>query len=259
MPEQWQRVDTALAAQMLGDDGLRSIAFLHGFTQTGNSWKPIAERLVDRGFRCMVVDLPGHGESSHIDADLVTTANLVADTVGPTALVGYSLGGRTALHVALQHPQLVRHLVVIGANPGIATPAERVARRDADEALARHLESIGVDRFLEEWLQQPLFAGLTLDAESIADRRRNTVEGLATSLRRAGTGTQDSLWPRLPHITAPLLALAGEHDLKFAALARELAAAVPDGHVQLVADATHACHLQQPAAVAAAIEAHLDH
>jgi 2-succinyl-6-hydroxy-2,4-cyclohexadiene-1-carboxylate synthase len=148
--------------------------------------------------------------------------------------------------------------VVVGANPGIAAPAERIARRDADEALARHLESIGVDRFLEEWLQQPLFAGLTLDAESIADRRRNTVEGLAMSLRRAGTGTQESLWPRLPHITAPLLALAGEHDLKFAALARELAAAVPDGHVQLVADATHACHLQQPAAVAAAIEAHLD-
>lgn len=258
MHEQWQRVDGSLAAQAMGDDGLRTIAFLHGFTQTGNSWKPLAERLAARGFRCVVVDLPGHGDSSHIDADLVATADLVADTVGPAALVGYSLGGRTALHVALQHPQLVRHLVVIGANPGIASPNEQVARRNADEVLARHIESIGVDRFLDEWLQQPLFAGLTLDDESIADRRRNTVEGLAMSLRRAGTGTQESLWPRLPQITAPLLAMAGEHDVKFAALAHQLAAAVPRGSVQLVAEATHACHLQQPAAVAAAIETHLD-
>ena len=186
MPDTWQRVDGPLAAQHLGDEGLRTITFLHGFTQTGNSWKPIAERLVDRGFRCVLLDLPGHGDSGHVSADLPTTADLAAATVGPAAWVGYSLGGRTALHIALQHPELVKHLVVIGANPGIVDTAERATRKAADDELADHIAQVGVEQFLDEWLRQPLFAGLESDEASLADRRRNTVSGLAMSLRTAG-------------------------------------------------------------------------
>ena len=52
------------------------------------------------------------------------------------AWLGYSMGGRYALHVALRHPELVRRLVLVSATGGIDDPAERAARREGDEALA---------------------------------------------------------------------------------------------------------------------------
>ena len=53
---------------------------------------------------------------------------------------------------------------------------------------------------------------LPLDAADLDDRRRNTVAGLASSLRLAGTGTQEPLWDRLGMLTMPVLVLAGERD-----------------------------------------------
>lgn len=249
---------TPLAAARYGDEGLRRVVFLHGFTQTMQSWVPIAEAVADRGFECVVIDLPGHGGSGEVRATLSDTAPLLADTAGRAAYVGYSLGGRTALHLAASHPALVQHLVLIGANPGLDDTTERAARCDADRALAQRLRAEGVAAFLDWWLAQPLFAGLVVDDAARADRLRNSAEGLARSLELAGTGAQESLWPLLSAFTMPLLAMAGEHDTKFAALARRIAAAVPRGAHLEVPNASHACHLQQPTFVADAIVEFLD-
>ena len=249
---------TPLAAARYGDDGLRRVVFLHGFTQTMNSWKPIAETVADRGFECVVVDLPGHGDSRTVQADLDTTARLLADTTGRAAYVGYSLGGRTALHLAAAHPALVQHLALVGANPGIDDATERAARAAADHELAQRLRNEGVPAFLEWWLEQPLFSGLVVDDTARADRLRNTAEGLARSLELAGTGAQESLWPLLASFGMPVLAIAGEHDTKFTALARQIATAAPHGAYLAVQGASHACHLQRPAVVADAIVEFLD-
>ena len=82
------------------------------------------------------------------------------------------------------------------------------------------------------------------------DRRRNTVAGLAASLRLAGTGTQADLWGRLGRLDVPVLVLAGERDAKFTALGRELAATIGENaRFEAVADAGHAAHLEQPGGV----------
>mgnify|MGYP003375547660 FL=1 len=99
----------------------------------------------------------------------------------------------------------------------------------------------------------PLFGGLQLTPEQLADRLRNTPEGLAGSLRLAGTGAQGSLWPRLRELNMPVLAIAGALDLKFAAIAQQIADAAPEGAAALVAGAAHAAHLQQPETVAVLI------
>src|SRR5436190_1911294 len=78
---------------------------------------------------------------------------------GGGAWLGYSMGGRIALHVALGHPDDVSRLVLVGATPGIVDPIDRATRCEADEALAAMVERVGVDAFLEQWLAQPLFAG----------------------------------------------------------------------------------------------------
>ncbi len=240
----WRRSTGDLAGWTCGQG--RRLVFVHGFTQTANSWKPIAARFAAEGYQSIIVDQPGHGDSAEVRTDLPATAGLLTSMCDQAVYVGYSMGGRLCLHAALLHPQLVRGLALVGATPGIADERDRAARRDADERLADTIERIGVDAFLDDWLAQPLFAGLIVDDQQRADRQRNTARGLAASLRVAGTGAQASLWPRLGELDMPVLAIAGELDEKYAAIGRQIAATVPDGRFAEIAGAGHAAHLQDP-------------
>jgi 2-succinyl-6-hydroxy-2,4-cyclohexadiene-1-carboxylate synthase len=250
---EWRPHAGPLAAEQLGDHGAHRIAFVHGFTQTGNSWKPIAEWFAANGFLVTIVDLPGHGGSSHVRADLRRTADMLAKICGVGTYVGYSLGGRACLHLALMYPHLVKSLILIGANPGIDDAGERAERRETDDKLCARMQEIGVEAFLQEWMALPLFGNLQQTPEQVADRLRNTADGLESSLRLAGTGAQGSLWPRLRELNMPVLAIAGAEDHKFAAIAEQIANAVPSGSFRLVGAAAHAAHLQQPEAVVTAI------
>ena len=220
------------------------LVLVHGFTQTSRSWGPLAEALAER-FAVVTVDAPGHGESAAIEVDLRRAAELIGAAGGRATYLGYSMGGRMCLELALDDPPLVERLVLISATAGIADPAERAARRQHDEALAATLERDGLDAFLERWLAQPLFAGLT--DTGLADRRRNTVAGLASSLRLAGTGTMAPAWERLGTIGVPVLLVAGSLDTKFVALAERMAAALPCAELAIVEGAGHTVHLEQPA------------
>lgn len=231
-----------------------TIVFVHGFTQTGRSWQPIAEYFVRAGHRCVLVDLPGHGGSAHVRADLRRAADMLGTVGGPAVYVGYSLGGRVCLHLALMYPHLVERLALIGAHPGIDDDGDRSARRAADDALASHIHAVGVSAFLREWVAQPLFGGMSATEADFADRERNTADGLASSLRMMGTGTQVPLWPRLLELTMPVLAMAGADDHKFAAVAAQLAEAAPHARSLLIDGAAHAAHLQRPDAVVSALE-----
>jgi 2-succinyl-6-hydroxy-2,4-cyclohexadiene-1-carboxylate synthase len=222
------------------------VVLVHGFTQTGRSWLPVAERLSTL-HAFTLVDLPGHGGSSGVRAGLWETAEQVASAGGRAAYVGYSLGGRVSLHLALSRPELVGQLVLVGATAGLEDDAERQRRRDADGALAERLEAEGVEPFVRWWLSQPLFATLADGAAGLDGRLVNSPEGLASSLRLAGLGTQEPLWDRLGQLDMPVLVLAGELDTRFAALARRLTDAIgPNAELVLVPGAGHACHLERP-------------
>ena len=245
----WQRLDGPLAAQRCGSG--RRVVLVHGFTQTAASWHPIADALVAHGVEVVLADLPGHGSSGAVSADLPGAADLLAATCGTAAYVGYSLGGRVCLHLAVQHPHLVTALALLGATPGLVTVEERMARRSADEALAQRIAALGVEAFLDEWTSLPLFGSLDPTPDDLAARRANTADGLADSLRRCGTGTQQPLWGELASLSMPVLAMAGSRDTKFLAIAQQMAHAAPKGRFRAIADADHAAHLQQPAAVLA--------
>lgn len=252
---EWRTLSGPLGAEQLGAEGAPQMTFVHGFAQTGNSWKPIAEYFAGHGFLVTVVDMPGHGNSAQVRADLRRTADMLSAIGGTGTYVGYSLGGRACLHLALLYPNLVERLIVLGANPGIDDAGLRAARREADDVLEARMNELGLDAFLREWAAQPLFGGLVLTDAQQADRLRNTTDGLGSSLRLAGTGAQGSLWPRLRELNMDVLALAGADDDKFSAIARQIADAVPSGRFLLIPDAAHAAHLQQPETVAAAIAA----
>jgi 2-succinyl-6-hydroxy-2,4-cyclohexadiene-1-carboxylate synthase len=228
--------------------------WLHGFTQTKDSAHQFRTILAGT-CEVVILDLPGHGENAAIKASLDETADLLAEALPdePFVLGGYSLGARVALHFALRHPTRLRRLVVLGASRGIEDPVQRAERRRRDEALAVRIETIGTSAFLEEWLAQPMFATLPVDPIERASRSSDP-GGLASSLRLAGTGTQDWLAPRLPTMAVPTLALAGANDEKFSLEAAAIAAGVAAGVARLVPDARHAAHLERPESSAAVVK-----
>jgi 2-succinyl-6-hydroxy-2,4-cyclohexadiene-1-carboxylate synthase len=230
------------------------VVLVHGFTQTLRSWGPVATRLAARR-QVVRVDLPGHGGSRGVRVGFAEATRLVGEAGGVGVYVGYSLGGRLCLRLALDRPDLVNGLVLIGASPGIADPAERAGRRADDEALAGRIEREGVAAFLERWLAGPLFATLPAETAGLDERLANTPEGLASALRRLGTGVQEPLWDRLATVAPPTLLVAGALDAKFGAIAREMAAAIgPAARVVLVPGAGHAVHLERPAELAGLVE-----
>jgi 2-succinyl-6-hydroxy-2,4-cyclohexadiene-1-carboxylate synthase len=242
------------------------LLMLHGFTQTRRSWGRFAE-VLGRERALVLVDLPGHGQSSEVRADPWVTAELVLEVARTDAtarqrdatarvdLLGYSLGARLALHVALSHPEAVRRLTLVSATAGIEDEEARQERRRRDAQLADELEAGGdVAGFVRRWLAAPMFATLRDDSSNMDSRLTNTAAGLASSLRLTGAGAQEPLWSRLGTLEPPLLAVAGATDPRYVGLARRMVQAVPAGTLSVVPGAGHAVHLEQPELTARVVD-----
>lgn len=230
------------------------VVALHGFTQTARSWVSLA---VGLNRPVIAPDLPGHGDcAAERPADLFAAAALIRARVGPPGSVvsaarpavwiGYSLGGRVLLHLALAHPETVAGIILVSTTAGIDDQTEREARRASDSALADRIEQVGVHVFVDEWLAQPLFALLTVPPSERIDRCRNTAAGLAHSLRSCGTGSQAPLWSRLSEIIVPTLIVSGTEDTKFEALGQRLASSIPSSTHHRMSGAGHSCAAEQP-------------
>ena len=227
------------------------LVLVHGFTQTRHSWDPLLPALTDHDV--VALDAPGHGDAADVRLSLTDGGAWLARAGSAGVYVGYSMGGRFCLHASLAEPHAVRGLVLVSATGGIDDDRERAARRASDDALADRIESIGVPAFIDEWLAQPLFAGLDPSCRNVEDRMRNTAAGLASSLRLAGTGTQSPLWDRLTTLRVPTLVVAGADDAKFVALGERLATTIPGAELAIVDGAGHTVHLEQPEPFLAAL------
>lgn len=245
------RVERGAATGRSSSASAPRVVLVHGFTQTAASWDAVAS-LLEPDHSVVTVDAPGHGRSTAVAADLDEGARLLGEAGGRAFYVGYSMGGRLALRLALTEPELVIGLVLIGATAGIDEDEERRRRRRSDEELAAHVESVGVPAFLDRWLSQDLFEGLPQDPDERASRLANTPSGLASSLRLAGTGTMDPpWWDSLHSISAPTVVVAGARDERFTALGHRLVAGIgSNARFAGIDRAGHAAHLHDPRAVA---------
>ena len=236
---------------------------LHGFSGAAANWSQVASVLAEQT-RVVAPDLLGHGRSAApADPARYAMPSAAADLstlwqrldLPPVHLVGYSMGGRLALYLALAYPQMVARLTLESASPGLDSEAERAARRAADEALAERIERGGIPAFVAVWENLPLFATQSADAKASlrAVRLAQRPQGLANSLRGMGTGAQSSLWPRLPELTMPVHLISGALDAKFSAINLRMQTLIPSAHLTLIADAGHTIHLEQPDAYLAAL------
>jgi 2-succinyl-6-hydroxy-2,4-cyclohexadiene-1-carboxylate synthase len=238
-----------------------ALTLLHGFTGSAASWAHVQPQLASR-FKLIVPDLLGHGRTeSPTDPMRYRIARCVDDLIAildamaveRTHLLGYSMGGRMALAAAIERPHRVASLILESASPGLATAAEREARVASDNELADFVERAGVESFVARWERIPLFSSQERLPQAVRSRLReqrlrNDRAGLANSLRGVGTGVQASLWERLCELRVPCLIMAGELDAKFAAIGRQMAAAIAGSRLAIVAGAGHTVHLEQPEA-----------
>ena len=258
------RLDGLLHQVHLFPGALPPILALHGFTGSGLDFAPLAAEL-ERQLVCP--DLVGHGGTdapssvepygmSRVVDRLVALLNRMK--LARLPVVGYSMGGRTALQLALAAPERVSALVLVGATPGLKTQQERRARRYRDSLLASEILKDGVGAFADRWEALPIIASQQRIAapwgEAMRTRRRACrAEGLAGSLRGMGTGRMRPVWTRLPELAVPTLWITGEQDDKFTAIARDAVGLMPKASLSVLRDAGHCAHLERPFEAAAQI------
>ena len=258
-----------LSRKLFGSPENSDVLCLHGFMGSAADWQDVATAIGDRA-SCIALDLPGHGGSLDLTPETYTmegTARAVVRTLDELearrpVIVGYSMGGRLALYLALRHPERCAGLFLESASPGLGSAGEREVRRDADEEKAKRLESGDFENFLRDWHRQPLFAPLAREEgllrRTIEARRRNDPSELARSLRGMGTGSQLSLWEDLEGLAVPTLAVAGELDGKFAGISSRMTSINAKVEPVVIPGVGHNVHDEAPAQYVALLRRFLD-
>lgn len=249
-----------LGVEVRGTPDNAPLVLLHGFSGSAAGWGTHLDTLANSGLYVIALDMLGHGRSdAPVDParyaiercreDIIAALDQLQVHKGRAILLGYSMGGRIALYTAFSG--FFRALILESASPGLTTARERAERRANDERLAERIERDGVPAFVDYWEQLPLFASQRNLPSERRERLRqqrllNNARGLANSLRGVGTGVQPDLHNDLPRLSIPTLLLAGQLDIKYCDIAQEMARALPQARLEIIPDAGHTIHLEQP-------------
>ncbi len=234
------------------------VVLVHGLGATNASMLPLIPAL-SRQFRVLAPDLPGHGGTQATGARHAAAylgewlAAFVRETCdGQVVFVGNSLGGRTALQTGLDHPELVRGLVLLC--PAVAfrrlrqfVPFVRLVRdevaavpfRVPRRVVTRGLQSLFADpsRLPEAWYDSAVDEFLRVLA--VRRNRLATFSAMRHIYLDEPFGG-DGFWDRLPTLQPPALFLWGDRDVLVpAAFDRFVRAALPSGRSIVLDDCGH--------------------
>jgi 2-succinyl-6-hydroxy-2,4-cyclohexadiene-1-carboxylate synthase len=234
------------------------LLLLHGFTGDSSTWTPFCP-VWGKHSKLIIPDIIGHGETeSPEDINRYKIESAAEDLIllldqleiEKIDLLGYSMGGRLALTLAILYPERVRKLILESASPGLKTDEERLLRRMKDEELANFINDQGIMSFVDYWEAIPLFSTMSSLPDSIKEsireqRLSNNAKGLANSLIGMGTGSQASWWGRLDQLSCDMLLLTGEKDEKFCKIAEKMAKDMRKASWIVINDCGHAIHVEQ--------------
>lgn len=236
----------------------QALLLLHGFTGSLHTWDRIVPEL-SQHFTTITVDLLGHGKTdAPSDPERYAIERATEDIIElldrldieKTHLLGYSMGGRLALMLAVRYPNRFHSLILESSSPGIENEEERKKRVQSDEELADFIEEKGMEAFIRYWEDIPLFQSqkrVRLEERNKLRQLRlqNREHGLANSLRGMGTGRQPSLWEEISSLTLPVLLIVGSFDTKYVQLAKQMAERITHAKLNIVNDAGHTVHFEQ--------------
>lgn len=232
------------------------LVLLHGFTGSQATWNDFVQQW-KHSFQVVTIDLFGHGQTT---ATFPKTMEMMVDDlheilkhlgIFQAHILGYSMGGRTALAYASTYPETVLTLTLESASPGLATEQERAERRQKDRQIIQRLERDGLKSFVHFWENIPLFATQKDLPEHVQEKVRQerlaqSASGLIDSLRYMGTGQQTSLWNNLHSLHCPVLLIVGKDDQKFVNLNIKMHTHLPQATLEILEGAGHTVHLEQP-------------
>ncbi|SET33495.1 2-succinyl-6-hydroxy-2,4-cyclohexadiene-1-carboxylate synthase [Oceanobacillus limi] len=232
------------------------IVLLHGFTGSTKTWAPFVTDW-ENDFQIITIDLPGHGRTQidtprSMEACCEDLSQLFEHlSLHSFHLIGYSMGGRTALSFAMLYPNYINSLILESSSPGLEMEEDRHKRQVNDETLAQRIEKEGVASFVKFWENIPLFETQKKLDEHIQrsireERLAQSKEGLASSLRFMGTGSQPNWWGKLNTLKQPVLLIVGELDEKFVRMNQRMRESLPNSQLIVVNNAGHAIHVEQP-------------
>ncbi|MGB6406930.1 MAG: 2-succinyl-6-hydroxy-2,4-cyclohexadiene-1-carboxylate synthase [Planococcus donghaensis] len=245
-----------------------TLVFLHGFTGSTKTWHSVSEKWTDA--KIVMIDLIGHGASSSPEGleaysmerqleDLDALFDQLA--LNNFTLVGYSMGGRTALAYACHYPERLTGLILESASPGLDSEQARKDRQTNDARLAEQIMTGGLVNFVDAWENIALFASQKELPERVQqsvreERLAQNPLGLANSLLGMGTGAQRSYWQELEGLHIPVLLVTGRLDVKFETIAQKMLEQLPNA-VHKTIEAGHAIHVEKPAEFATIVREYL--
>ncbi|MDX9923161.1 MAG: 2-succinyl-6-hydroxy-2,4-cyclohexadiene-1-carboxylate synthase [Ignavibacteriaceae bacterium] len=240
------------------DHSKKTIIFFHGFGGSANDWEFIFP-LLPENFQVISVDLIGHGKSDsptnihfYYSESIINQIREVIKSLNVITpiLCGYSMGGRIALGYAIQYPNEISALILESSSPGIIDKKERENRTLSDSRLAERLETIGIEKFFDEWYEQPLFNSLRKDTHRFEKLLNSKLEGniigIKNSLKYYSQGLMPSYWDQLNKIAVPLLLISGSLDQKYCNINKKIKSIIQSSSWEIINDAGHNTHLEKP-------------
>ncbi|KAJ8564701.1 hypothetical protein K7X08_001161 [Anisodus acutangulus] len=267
-----------LNVQEIGkNDDSSVVVFLHGFLGTGGDWIPIM-KAISGSARCIAVDLPGHGRSKLLDQvygleepglSIMAFANILQHLFDSlqcrkVVLVGYSMGARISLYMALRYNDKVAGAVIISGSPGLIDEEARKVRRAKDDFAACSLVSSGLEPFLDAWYSGDLWNSLRTHPhfnKILASRLQHCdLKNLGRVLSDLSVGRQPPLWEDLKRCRVPLQFIVGEKDVKFKNIAQKMCDTMCQStetmnipEIVEIPYSGHAAHIENPLPVISAI------
>lgn len=206
-----------------------SVFTLHGFLGRPTDWDHLS-------FEHQAIDLFQQPIASSLEEWAQAFNTEVAKTPGPHTLIGYSLGGRLALHALIDQPELWKQATLISTHPGLKTEKEREQRLQHDQQWAERFLTEPWGQLMNAWNAQPVFAGDTPPSRPEKDNNRET---LAKALTNYSLGTQKNLRTTIGELSMPIKWVVGAKDVKFTQLSCELVFAHPNSTVAVVPGVGH--------------------